>query len=139
MDGLHVPDGGAFCVPTALQLITGEDYETVIFPALNRHGHARTLTGEVAGAHMHVARKVLEELGWTVRAYKGDRLSSQVQTWAKRFPDRTILIAAGARDEGHCMVLKGGKIYDSWYPTGCLPDCHAYSTCKVDWAALVQR
>jgi hypothetical protein len=86
---------------------------------------------------MSRARKALEELGWQVRAYTGDHLSSLVSTWAKRFPERTILIAAGGRGCGHAMVLRGGRIYDSHHPFGVDGADHIYSNAKVTWAAMV--
>ena len=140
MNGLHAPTLGMFCVPTAIELITGADPQSVIFPALNRVSRRDTLTGDVAGEHMGNARRALEQMGWTVRAYNGKRpLNSLVSTWAKRFPDHTILIAAGGKDERHCLVLRGGKVYDSWEPHGVPGDFHPFANTKVRWAAIVQR
>ena len=51
---LHVPTAGMFCVPTAIELITGEDPHSVIFPALNRRHPGRgTLIDEVSACIRH--------------------------------------------------------------------------------------
>ena len=65
--GLHVATSGMFCVPTAIEIITGRDPQSVIFPAMNRHTRKDELLQEVAGAHMCTARSVLEELGYRSR------------------------------------------------------------------------
>lgn len=136
MNTLHVPTSGMFCVPTAIELITGEDPHSRIFPSLNRHDGADTLLDPVGGIDMSSARKTLEELGYLVRAYKGKRgLQAMIRDWAKRFPDHTVLVAAAH----HCLVLRGGHVYDSWYPLGLPANEHPFATARVKWAALVQR
>ena len=140
MSELHAPTRGMFCVPTAIEIITGADPESVIFPALNRGRGMRTLTGAVAGEQMSNARRALEEMGWRVREYRGkEPLNSLVSTWAKRFPDHTILIAAGGKDEHHCLVLRNGNVYDSWEPHGKPGEAHPFHNTKVRWAAIVDR
>lgn len=141
MSGLHAPTRGMFCVPTAIEIITGADPESVIFPALNRGCPGRwTLLQAPSGEHMSNARRALEEMGWRVREYRGKQpLGSLVSTWAKRFPDHTILIAAGGKGEHHCLVLRNGNVYDSWEPHGKPGDVHPYHNTKVRWAALVDR
>lgn len=122
-----------------MEIITGADPESVIFPALNR-GRRDTLIGAVAGEHMTNARRALEEMGWRVREYRGkEPLHSLISTWAKRFPHHTILIAAGGKDEHHCLVLRGGRVYDSWEPHGMSGDTHPYANTKVRWAAVVDK
>lgn len=129
-----MPTAGTFCVPAALEIITGECPQSVIFPALNRHGGADSLLEAVGGAYMHVARKVLEELGWTVRAHK-DVGNHQVRSWAKRFPDRVLLIATPT----HAMVLHDGRVFDSWEPAGKPAGLHAFANVRVTNVYLVSK
>lgn len=129
---------GLYCVPTALVAITGKDYESVIWPALNRHGHKPLLNNPVEGATMQAATKTLEELGYTVRKYidkKEKPLRAQVRTWAKRFPNHTILIAT----DRHCLVLRDGRVFDTYHPHGPAAKDHTYARSIVTWAALVRK
>lgn len=139
-EGLYLPTSGMYCVPTALEIITGEDPHTVLFPAMNRHQHSNnTLTGDVAGYRMPQARKVLEELGYIVREYKGDRLGALVRDWAARFPNHTIIASCGGNDEHHCIVMRNGKVYDSWEPKGIEASRHPFHNTRVRYAALIQK
>jgi len=141
MSPLHAPTLGMFCVPTAMEIITGADPDSVIFPALNRGCLGRwTLLEAPAGEHMSNARRALEEMGWRVREYRGKRpLNSLVSTWAKRFPDHTILIAAGGKAAHHCLVLRGGRVYDTLEPHGAPGDVHSFHNTKVRWAAIIDK
>ena len=136
MSVLHTIPPGLFCVPSALVAITGRDYESVIWPALNRHSHSLTLTGVVGGVHMHNAHKALEELGYAVRKFKETPekpLRVQVRTWANRYPDRIMLLAT----KTHCLVAHGGRVFDNWHPHGPVGKDHTYSHHIVTWAAWV--
>lgn len=128
-----------FCIPTALEIMTGEDPESVIFPAINRRRRRDNLLDPVAGEPMAVAADVLEELGYHVRKYKGKRLHALVRDWAQRFPNHVIFVAAGGKGEEHCLVLHEGKAYDSWEPFGKDAAAHPYHNTQVRWAALIQR
>jgi hypothetical protein len=132
---LHMPMAGQFCVPAAVEIITGHDPLSVIIPAFNRHGQRDTLLEPGAAENMETARKVLEELGWVVRRHKGNKLNALVRDWAQRFPGHVILIAAG----GHCMVLHDGKVFDSWEPAGKAAILHPFHNARVYWAALIQK
>jgi hypothetical protein len=135
VNALHVPTAGLFCVPAAVEIITGDDPESVIFPAFNRRtNRSASLHNWIAGTSMGAAADVLEELGYHVRRYKGDRLRALVRDWAKRFPDRIILVAA----DRHCLVLHAGKVHDSWEPLGKDAAAHPFHNARVNWAALIQ-
>ena len=135
---LHMPTAGTFCVPAALEIITGEDPYSVVFPALNRHGGAQSLTEPVAGAHMSAARAALEEMGWIVRGYIGPALRATVSSWAARRPQHVVLVATGAHDP-HALVLHAGRVHDSWHPAGLPAAEHPFHSARVVWAAIVER
>lgn len=143
---IHPIPPGLYCVPSALCALTGADAASVIVPAINRHSRCADLLEAPAGVNVsHVARAVLEELGYRVRPYKRDaatgKLSARISTWAKRserWPGRSILITTKGRDR-HALVVRGGRIYDNHLPTGAAPGEHPFSTALVDWAALVER
>jgi hypothetical protein len=135
---LYAIPPGLYCVPSALVAITGRDYESVIWPALNRHSGKPYLLGPIDGVYMHAAATALEELGYHVRQYKDKKekpLRAQVRTWAKRFPDHTILLAT----DKPCLVARGGRVFDTYHPHGPAAEDHTYARTMVTWAALVQK
>jgi hypothetical protein len=134
---LHPIPPGLWCVPSALVAITGADFATVIHPALNRHGHAASLTSMVVESTMRAALATLRELGYTPRCYKHGDLRAHVATWARRsahYPGRTLLIGV----PGHVMVIQDGRVYDSWTPHGELGAAHPYGKTTVTSAHLVE-
>jgi len=108
---------GLFCVPAAIQAITGEDLLSVIVPALNRAQENETLLGTVAGVRSSTYIEALQLMGYVVSRYK-DRvdqpLRAQLKTWAKRFPSRPLLVAT----RGHAMALYEGRVFDTFTPHG---------------------
>jgi hypothetical protein len=144
---IHPIPPGYYCVPSALIALTGRDPASVIVPALNRHGagDGRSLLEAPAGVRMDVARRVLEELGFTVRRYRSDaasgKLSSRVSAWARRserYPGRPLLISTSGRD-AHCLVVQDGQIYDNHVPVGAGPGRHPFRNATVDGAFLVEK
>lgn len=140
MTQIHPIKSGAYCVPSAIQALTGADYESVIHPALNRHAHRANILELVGAERMPVAVAVLEELGYAVRRYKGtDSLRAHVTTWAKRalarYPGRALLVAT----RGHALVVQDGKVYDTAAPFGVPAPTHPYAKSTVVWAALVEK
>jgi len=139
---IHPIYPGAYCVPSAIQALTGADYASVIHPSINRHSDKkRDLLDHVTGEHMSVASAVLDELGYNVRAYKSRPaapLRAHVATWAKRagerWPGRAVLVAT----RSHALVISDGKVYDNHMPLGAAGDAHPYSKSTVVWAALVE-
>lgn len=134
---LHRPPPGMWCVPTALYTLTGADIESVIHPALNRHGHdkSRPLTGLVVGSSINAAIATLMELGYSTRRYKHNahRLSTWQQMSTTRYPDRTFLLGV----PGHVLVAQNGRIYDTYTPHGASTP-HPYATALVTTAYLVE-
>lgn len=133
---------GGWCIPSAIQCLTGADYESVIHPSLNRHSGAaemRGLLSMVTGVVMNVAVLSLRELGCHVRRYRGDSLGSHVATWARRsadrYPGRALLIAT----RSHALVIKDGRVYDNHLPAGAAGEDHPFAKCPVVWCALVER
>ena len=137
---LHPIYPGAWCVPSAIQCLTGADYASVIHPAINRHSHAYGLLDPVVGANVsHVAVSVLEEMGYTVRRYRKDDLSARIETWAQRskqrYPGRALLVQVLR----HCLVVKDGRVYDTHTPVGAPGARHPYVKSLVQCCALVER
>lgn len=132
---------GGWCVPSAIQCLTGADYASVIHPAINRHSLAAEkygLCSLVTGVHISVARKVLEELGCDVRQAKSLG-RHQIRTWAKRsaekYPGRVLCVSTA----GHMLVIKDGRVYDTFAPAGADGAIHPYARDVVTWCALVKR
>lgn len=135
---LHPILPGAFCVPSAIQCLTGEDYESVIHPAINRHSKAQGLTNMVAEVRVSVIRLVLNELGYNVRAYKRNDLR-RVETWALRskekYPGHALLVVTSS----HAVVIKDGKVYDNHIPFGEDGNLHPYARDLVKWEAVIEK
>lgn len=144
---LHPILPGGWCVPSAIQCLTGADYESVIHPAINRHAtrlrrETPDLLDLVVGTDVeYVARAVLEEMGCDVRQYRGIviPLHSQIRTWAKysleKYHSRALLVTV----RGHALVIKDGRVYDTHAPHGAPGDEHPHARCRVTWCALVER
>lgn len=141
MATLHPILPGAWCVPSALQCLTGADYASVIHPALNRHGHARGLTDMVVGASMTATEATLRELGYAVRQ---TTISArhQLRWWAARsadrYPGRALLVATAGRDP-HALVVQDGRVYDTFTPVGAPGADHPFARAQVRWCALVEK
>lgn len=137
MSALHAIPPGLWCVPSALAAITGADVESVIHPALNRHGHEDTLTGLVTGVYRHVTLAALEELGWVARRYKGraGKVAALAALSAQRWPGHTLLVFTTQ----HALVVRDGRVYDSWAPHGPAGADHPYADEPVNGCYLVQR
>lgn len=144
MSRIHSIPPGLFCVPAAIRALTGEPLEAVIVPALNRHASSEHLGDTVAGVNTsRVGRAVLEELGYTIRPYRGDArtgpLRAHLATWARRsrerWPGRTLLLTT----QSHCLVALDGVVYDNWMPHGVPGEEHPYAKTTVRWAALVEK
>jgi hypothetical protein len=142
---IHRIPPNLFCVPAALFALTGDDIESVITPALNRHalrGQTANILDTVSTSHMSTATAVLEERGYNVRCYRSDApsgaLRAHIATWAKRslkWPGRALLIATAT----HCLVISDGKVYDNWTPFGVEGAVHPFANTTVTWAALVEK
>lgn len=135
---------GAYCVPSAIQALTGADLVSVIHPSINRHSgdKKRDLLDHVTGEKISVAAAVLNELGYNVRAYKSKPnapLRAHVATWAKRtserWPGRAVLVAT----RSHVLVVSDGTVYDNHMPLGAAAAAHPYAKTTVIWAALVEK
>jgi len=137
---MHPIPPGLWCVPSALVAITGDDWQSVIQPALNRHGGASTLTGMVVESTMRAAIATLQERGYKVMRCKtlgpGRRRLDKVAAWAAaKFPGESFLIGAVE----HAMAMCDGRIYDSWTPHGAPAAEHAWSTASVLELYLVRK
>lgn len=134
---LHPITPGLWCVPAALTALTGADPISVIQPALNRHGGARTLTGLVVGSTIDAALKTLVELNYTARRYKQPDVRARVSSWAKRsqnkYPNRALLVHIPR----HVMVIQDGRVYDTWTPHGAFD--HPLAGSVVDAVYLVEQ
>jgi len=129
---------GLYCVPAALVALTGADFESVIFPALNRASGAQWLIGPVAGIQMGYAKKALEEMGWNVRRYKhSGRLS--LALWSlmsvERWPERKLLVAT----DTHALAVCNGRVYDTFTPYGGEGNKHPFAKDIVEWASLIEK
>ena len=135
---IHAITPGAFCVPSALQALTGADLQSVIYPALNRHAKRWGLLDVCAGEQMESAEGVLSELGYNCRMYRGEQLRAHVATWARRsaerWPGRALLIATRT----HALVVQDGTVYDNHMPLGAPGAQHPFARTTVVWAALVE-
>jgi len=139
---LHSIIPGMFCVPSALYALTGRDPESVLFPALNRHGAGRALLAHVTGATARAAYSVLQELGYRVYRYKDqpDRPEkSRLEVWANRsskvYPGRTFLVFTAT----HVMVVKDGRVYDNWCPHGPPGKEHPFAKTHAESVYLVEQ
>lgn len=137
---LHPIPPGLYCVPSAMVALTGADYMSVIFPALNRH--AKTDGGIldwVGGVHTSsVAIPALEEMGYHCRRYKKPDLRAKIFTWANRsmrYPDRPLLVIV----PGHALVIENGKVYDTHMPHGVEGKHHPYAHSMVIGCWLIER
>lgn len=134
---------GAYCVPSALQALTGADYESVIMPALNRAARNSTLLGPVGPAHMSDAYVALRDMGYAVRRYRSDApggaLRARLRTWAarssERYPGRAFLVGTCR----HALVVADGLVYDTFTPHGGPGAAHPYANDIVVSVALVER
>lgn len=144
MTRIHSISPGLFCVPAAIQALTGEPLDAVIVPALNRHGGCQHLGDTVAGVSTAITgRTVLSELGYRVRPYRmngtAGPLRAHVATWARRslerWPSRPLLITTRT----HCLVVLDWVVYDNHMPHGVSGDDHPYAKTTVRWAALVEK
>jgi hypothetical protein len=137
---VHPIPEGLYCVPSVLCALTGDDPESVIVPAINRHAGERTLLDAPSGVTMRVAQRVLEERGYRVRPYVGGAsgpLRATVATWAersRRWPGRTTLIATNA----HALVVADGRVYDNHARFGAPSSDHPFRRRMVVSAFLVE-
>lgn len=84
-----------FCVPSALIALTGADYLSVIFPALNRAAKHDGLLDAVGSVYRLDTLRALDELGYACRPAR-DRTPRQVRTWAKVAAARGVRVATAA-------------------------------------------
>ncbi len=134
---LHPIPPGLWCVPAALVAITGADFASVVHPALNRHGHASSLTSMVVGSTIRAALATLGELGYSARRYKRGDVRAHVATWAARsrkYPGRSLFVGV----PGHVMVIQDGRVFDTWTPHGEVGALHPYARTTVTAAYLVE-
>lgn len=127
---------GAYCVPSALMALTGEDLESVIFPALNRHAKAQGLLTTVGGAYLEDAERVLNELGYAVRHAK-TLGKHRVATWAKQTLERNYSYPMMLGVRRHVVVAYQGRVYDNHAAHGPAGDKHPYAGAIVTYAVLV--
>ncbi len=133
---------GAYCVPSALQALTGADYESVIMPALNRAARNPTLTGAVGPARLSASYIALRELGYLTRPYRNAAssgpLRARLATWGTRslrYPGRALLVATNT----HALVLAAGRVYDTFTPHGAPASEHPFARIIVTSAVLVEK
>lgn len=131
---------GAFCVPSAIQALTGADYEAEIMPALNRAQRALTLLDGVAGVNTPHAIKALGDLGYRVRRAKSEvvrnkQLRTIAELSATRWPGRTLYVTV----EGHAVAVADGRVYDTHTPHGARGAEHPFRACRVHFVGLVDR
>ena len=135
---IHPIPPGLWCVPSALVAITGEPFDAVIHPALNRHGRADMLTEMVTASSMSAAIATLQELRYRVLRYKKPDLHAKVSVWAQRskerYPGRILFVSV----ERHCVVICDGRVYDSWTPHGEVGERHPYRDDKAYDVYLVE-
>ena len=137
---IHPIPPGLWCVPSALVALTGDDWESVIQPALNRHAGADTLTGMVVGSTMQAAIATLQERRYKVLRCKtlgqSRRRLDKVATWAAtKYPGESFLVALPE----HAAALHNGRIYDSWTPHGAPAAEHAFKNASVSDLYLVRK
>lgn len=135
---LHFIPPGLYCVPAALYAITGNDIESVIFPALNRAAGSDWQQMPVGAASMASAARALVEMGWNVRPYKHS-LIQKLFTWGEwsrsKYPGRILLLATG----DHALVALDGLLHDTLCPHGIPAWQHEDAHCRVIWAAIVEQ
>jgi hypothetical protein len=128
---------GLFCVPSALVALTGADFASVIFPALNRAARADTLTGAVAGAFIRDTLTVLDEMGYDCRRAKAKE-RRKVMSWAKLSADRNYPYPLLLHVRSHVVVAFQGKVFDNHMPHGPIGHDHPFAHSIVMDAYLVQ-
>lgn len=136
--GLHAIPPGLWCVPSALAAITGADVESVLHPALNRHGCEPSLTDIVVGVYRHVTLDVLWELGYAARRYKGKRrqhVSTIARMSAERWAGHTVLVFTNE----HALVVRDGRVFDNHMPHGPTGKDHPYSAAPIEACYLIER
>lgn len=134
---MHAIPPGLWCVPSALVAITGDDFETVIHPGLNRHMGREHLLELVTGATMNAAVALLLERGYKVSKYK--RGMHRLKTWGElsrtKYPGRVFL----AHVPQHAVAICDGRVYDSWTPHGAQAEEHPYKNDIASDVWLVQK
>lgn len=128
---------GLFCVPSAIAALTGADWASVIFPALNRAAQADTLTGAVGGVRMEHTIAALTEMGYDCRPAKaaGRR---KVMSWAKQTAERNYPYPLLLRVAQHVVVAYQGRVYDNHMPHGPIGADHPFAHSIVMTAHLIQ-
>ena len=136
---LHQIPPGLWCIPAALVAITGQPWDAVIHPALNRHGRADMLTDVVTATYFSTALDVLDELGYRCRRYCGTNPNATVRTWARlsleKYPGRVLFVGVPK----HVVVVKDGRVYDSWDPHGSEGSAHPWGTARATQVYLVDK
>lgn len=135
---MHPIPPGLWCVPSALVAITGEPFDSVIHPALNRHGGKKTLTDMVVASSVPAAIATLQELRYRVLRYTKLGRSTVAKFAAlsvTRFPGKVFFVHVPE----HVLAVKDGRVYDSWTPHGEPGASHPFNTAPVDAAYLVER
>jgi hypothetical protein len=131
---IHKIDPGYFCVPSAIQAITGEDMLSVIMPACNRVSRAMGLQDEVIEVSITHTLKVFQDLGYRILRYKLGNLGD-VGNWRNRFPKSTMLLFT---DE-HVVVAYNEFVYDNHTPMGKPAASHPFSKTMVRHAYLIRK
>lgn len=136
---LHPIPPGLWCVPSALVCLTGQPWDAVIHPAINRHGGDPEILDTVTGVPIRVTLAVLSELGYRSRAYRGSNPHATLKTWARlskeKYPGRALLV----RVPEHVVVVKDGRVYDSWQPHGPIGEDHPWKNARARNVYLIER
>jgi hypothetical protein len=129
---------GLYCVPSAIEAITGAEPYSVILPAIHRHKNDPFLFGEVAGVQLSTMYNVLNELGYTVRRAK-ESGRHQLRWWARMSQERRwphpVLVSNGT----HAMVVFRGRVYDTAQPHGAAGEDHPEARCIITNVAIVVK
>lgn len=129
---------GLYCVPSALAALTGQDFQSVIFPAINRAQKAASLLDPVTGVYIGDTVRVLREFRYVCRPARNlgrhKVRTWAVQTLARNYPHPMLLGVAG-----HVVVAYKGRVYDNHRPHGPWGIDHPYAHSVVTYAALVQK
>lgn len=125
---------GFFCVPSALLALTGADYQSVIFPALNRAADGDRLLDAVGPAYRAAALRVLNELGYACRPAR-EPTRRTVATWSARKYAWPLLLFV----RRHVVVAYRERVFDNHAPHGPAAAEHPYARSIVEAAYLVQK
>lgn len=89
---------------------------------------------------MSAATATLIEMGYDVRRYRHQdvhRLSTWARKSVEKYAGRALLVCT--KGTPHALVIKDGRVYDTFTPHGERVSVHPFAKDIVNWCALIER